>query len=577
MHEGTYEQVMRLGPAQRGLLLNRIAGDARVEPSYAQRRTWFLHTMVAPGPSFNLTEAFRLSGPLDLAALGRAVTAIGLRHEPLRARFLDLNGSPVRLVSAAPPELAVEEFDGEVSEKALRALVEQEADWLFDVAAGPLLRCRAIRLGPDDHLLLVNTHHIASDGASLAVFYRELVACYTGANLPELTSDYTDYVARQRDLDLVAELDFWRRELAGAPTLLDLPTDRPGPPRPASGSATLDRDGPADVIMSLKSLAHRENATPYLVLLAAFAVLLHGHSGQSDLLIGTPAAGRGPRDQGLIGLFANSVAVRAELTGDPVFTEALRRVRRSAVEGYGHAELPHDLLVEHLNPTRVSGRNPLFQVFFAYESSRAGLTALGAARARRIEVDERPATWFDLSMTVVAHEDGRTSVRLGYPLDLFDESSIGHLLDCYLRILAVIAADPERRISEIVATAGLQRPGRVADLMRGLPEGWTAAQRPQAVESPPPGTPTELAIAEVWRDLLDREPVGVLDDFFDLGGHSLLVPRLVHHIESRLDVRLTVSTVFEQPTVRGLAEAVDAVRWLRTEAVVPDGYEEGVV
>jgi Condensation domain len=377
MHEGTYEQVMRLGPAQRRALLNRIAGDpvlwSQVEPSYAQRRTWFLHTMVAPGPTFNLTEAFRLTGPLDLTALGKAVAAIGLRHEPLRARFLDLAGTPVRLLSAAPPELAVERIDGGASKDTPRALIEQEADWLFDVATGPLLRCRAIWLGPDDHLLLVNTHHIASDGASLAVFYRELGALYTeyaggtAANLPELTTGYGDYVARQRELiegrQLAAELDFWRSELAGVPTLLELPTDRPWPLRPGSGSGMLDRDVPTELITALRALAQRENATPFLVVLAAYAVLLHGYSGQPDLLVGTPAAGRGPREEQLVGLFANSIAVRADLTGDPEFTEALRRIRRHAVEGSAPVQLPHDLLVEHLNPVRAPGRNPLFQVF----------------------------------------------------------------------------------------------------------------------------------------------------------------------------------------------------------------------
>jgi Phosphopantetheine attachment site len=213
------------------------------------------------------------------------------------------------------------------------------------------------------------------------------------------------------------------------------------------------------------------------------------------------------------------------------------------------------------------------------------LTTLGTADVRRIEVAERPAPWFDLSMTMVAHEDGRTSVRLGFPLDLFEEPTIVGLLDRYLRILTVVANEPGSRIAEITRAAGFapatdlrrRSASRVADLMCGLPEGWTAAVRPDTGESPPPGTPTEVVIAEVWRDLLDREPLGVLDDFFALGGHSLLVPQLVYRIEARLEVRLAASVVFEQPTVRGLAEAVDTLRWLRVDAVIPDGYEGGVV
>lgn len=464
MQEGSYERVMRLPAGQRNRVFARVLGDDalrwQVELSYTQRRFWFTSVALGASPALNYTEAFRVTGPLDLAALDHAIGQVSRRHDQLRARFFDLDGVPLRLVSEARLRLSV---DGSPPAGAVREIVEQEADWVFDLQAGPLLRCRAVVLGPEDHLLLFNTHQIVVDAMSFGVFYRELGACYEQAiggppaALPELPVTFADHVAGQRQLiestSLAQEVDFWRRALAGAPVVLDLPMDNPRGPRQMRG-ALLSKPVSPGVIAALDALARQENATPFMTRLAAYALVLYRYTGKADLLIGTAVPGRRPSEHNIIGPLVNDLTVRADVSGNPTFRTLLRRLRRNAIEGFAHAEVPADLLVDKLMIPRDPHHNPVHQVYFTEERQGVGLPRLGAAHISRIELEPRIPARMDASMVVLTNDDGTAIARIGYEPGLFAQTTMERLVDDYVRVLAAVAEQPDVAVADIdLATA----------------------------------------------------------------------------------------------------------------------------
>jgi hypothetical protein len=568
--EGSFERVIRLPADQRNRFLARVLEDDalrwQAELSYAQLRFWLL-SLMGGNPGFNFTEAFRVNGPLDLAALDTAVQRIGRRHDQLRARFFDVDGVPVRLVSGAPLRLIVESTPPTGS---LRDIVAEEAERSFDLQTEPLLRCRAIVLGPEDHLLLFNVHSVVADGPSLGLFYRELLACYQEAiggppaDIPELPITYTDYVARQRELtegaSMTKEVHFWRRALNGAPAVLDLPVDYPRGAGEKRG-ALLGKPVPATVVTALNQFAQKENVAPFIVRLAAYALVLYRYAGRPDLLIGTGVSGRHPIEENLIGQFINFVVVRADLSGKPTFRTVLERVRRSAADAFAHAELPQDVLVDQLRVPRDPSRNPLYQLFYG-EEHQAGLAGLGTAHAQRIELDPICGAQLDLSMIVLTTDDGTTIARIGYAPTLFARTTMERLVDAYLRALAAVTENPGVRVDDLDLDTDGQPPWPThtpsAEMTMGdVLVGQATRQQPHRCPAAPPTTRTEIAIADIWRDLLGETKPDVTDDFFAVGGQSVLAVQLVRRIERTLGVRLHVTSIFESPTIRGIASAVD--------------------
>ncbi|MFE6774978.1 amino acid adenylation domain-containing protein [Streptomyces sp. NPDC057702] len=493
MNDGVYENVAALPEAQARALFAQLRRDPatarKLELSFAQRRVWFLQQTAPGSPAFNLPEAFRLTGPVDPVALQAALRRVVERHDVLRSRFPHPGGAPVRLESATPVSLDVvtpEVPAGESADATAHRLAEEEAGRAFDLAVDPLIRCRLFVLAPGDHVLTVTAHHIVADGLSLAILFRELSAFYAEfsggapAGLPEPKGRYAQYIAHQRAAttgeELERELDFWRTTLAGAPGSLDLPTDTARPVRQGLVGGLLRRPVPAEVMRGLRELAGRERASLFMTLLAAYAVLLYRFSGQDDILIGTPVAGRDSTTDDLIGLFVNTTVIRVDLAGNPSFAELVRRVRAAALDVYAHADLPHDLLVEHLRPPRDPSRNPLFQSFFAYEHGQATLAGLGATPATRIEVDTRISARFDLSLAVAESDEGATQAKLGFPTDLFQDSTITALLDAYRHLLAAVVADPDAPIDTVALLAAEDR--------AALLERWTADRALEHIARP---------------------------------------------------------------------------------------------
>ena len=430
--------------------------------SFAQQRLWFLHQMDPSNAAYNMPLAFRLSGPLEVDALQWSLDEVVRRHEILRTTFDVLDQEPVQLVAATGYlPLAVSDFSSlppSVSEVEAETLASEEAQQPFDLVSGPLVRARLMRLRTDEHVLLVTMHHIISDGWSQTVLQNELGALYEAAvagrtsPLPELSIQYADFAEWQRKWlqgeVLDQQLEYWLEHLSGAPPSLELPADRPRPAVQSFNGATHSFTLSSDLSARLLELSRRENATPFMTLLAAFYVLLYRYTSQADIVVGTPVANRNRRElESLIGFFVNTLALRVDLSGDPTFRELLAQVREVSLGAYAHQDLPFEMLVEELGPARDPSRNPLFQVMFALQNTPAAV-------ARQLELDISPVdvktarAQFDLTLDVT-EVDGQFHVSLVYNTDLFDASTIEQTGERFKVLLAGVVHGAEGRINAL--------------------------------------------------------------------------------------------------------------------------------
>ncbi|MET0399320.1 MAG: non-ribosomal peptide synthase/polyketide synthase [Longimicrobiaceae bacterium] len=428
--------------------------------SFGQQRLWFIEQLEPDAGRYNVVYPLRLRGRLDAAALRRALGEVARRHEVLRARFPAAGGEPAQVVDPpAPVPLPAVDFGGlpeHAREAAMVRLADAETLRPFDLARGPLLRVSLLRLAADHHVLLLNLHHVVYDGWSTGVLHRELAALYGAfargapSPLPELSVQYADFAAWQREhvsgAVLERQLAYWKDALASAPPTLELPLDRPR--RAAPGARGLNRS----LVVSgaaaapLRALARAEGATPFMALLAGWQLLLSRYAGQEDVVVGSPVAGRTrPEIEPLIGFFVNTLAFRADLSGDPGFRELLGRVRAATLGGYAHQEVPFERLVEELRVERSLTHTPLFQVMLAVHRHDPELTRLDELRAEVVEVGVEPAI-FDLLLNVYEREDDLLCV-LTYRAELWEEATAARMLDHFRRLLADAAAAPDRPCS----------------------------------------------------------------------------------------------------------------------------------
>ncbi|HEU4558161.1 MAG TPA: amino acid adenylation domain-containing protein, partial [Longimicrobium sp.] len=455
-----------LSRLQKQELLRKILAERRrprTEPaSYAQERLWFLDRLEPGSSTYNVPVAWRLGGALDSAALERALGEIVRRHEVLRTTFAERDGTPVQVVAPFGGfALAIDDLSRLADadrEAEARRRIDQEARLPFDLAAGPLFRATLLRLGGEDHVLLLSMHHIVSDGWSMGVLFRELSALYEAyrerreSPLAELPVQYADYAAWQREQlegeSLNRQLSYWKERLAGAPRVLDLPTDRPRPAVRTHRGATVWTDLSAEVLERLQALGRGEGATLYMTLLGAFQVLLSKYSGSEEIVVGSSIAGRTRGEvEELIGFFVNSLVLRTDLGGDPTFRQVLRRVREVTVGAYNNQELPFEKLVAELQPERSLSHSPLFQVSFSLNDAEGSSPGLPGLRTEPAYGSYDTAK-FDLSLGFV------TSARelraaLSYSTDLFDEGTVRRMLGHLERVLEQVAANAELRLSEL--------------------------------------------------------------------------------------------------------------------------------
>ncbi|HVJ91897.1 MAG TPA: amino acid adenylation domain-containing protein [Labilithrix sp.] len=454
MHEGA-----RFAPPP----IVRASRKAELPLSFAQQRMWFLDRFEQGSTSYNIPAAVRLSGPLDVQALAASLQEIVRRHEALRTTFPSSDG---RVYQAINDTFALPLPVTEVQESEVRRLADEEAQKPFDLARGPLMRATLLRVAPQDHVLLLTMHHIVSDGWSMGVLIKEIGTLYeafsTGRTspLPELAIQYADYAAWQRQWlsgpVLDAQMDYWKRTLAGAPPALELPTDRPRPPMQTfAGSAvplTLSRELSAGLV----ALSRREGVTLFMTLLAGFQALLSRYSGQDDIVVGSPIAARlSTETEGLIGLFVNTLALRTDVSADPTVRDLLGRVREVTLGAYAHQEVPFEKIVEELAPARDLSRTPLFQAMLVLQNTRIPSLSLGEVKLDVLENATTTAK-FDLSLSL---EQTAECLRgsLEYNTDLFDAATVERMLEHYRLLLEGMVADPARRVSEISLLTASER------------------------------------------------------------------------------------------------------------------------
>ena len=441
-----------------------LSREERLPLSFAQQRLWFLDQMEPGNPFYNLGGAVRLRGPLDIAALKKSFDEVLRRHEVLRASFTG-SGEDVRQIIASQVELQLpvvdlEHFEPDERENEIQRLAVEEAQRPFDLGHGPLLRTTLLRLAEDEHVVLFTMHHIVSDEWSIGLLIHEISICYEAfslgqpALLPELKVQYADYAGwQQRWLGgetIETILFYWKKQLDGAPLVLDLPAEGARPPVQTYQGATYQFELGAALTEKLKTSSRQQGATLFMTLLAAFQTLVYRYTGQEDFVIGTPVANRSRQElESLIGFFVNLLVLRCELTAGMTFTDHLRRVRETALDAYAHQDLPFEKLVEELQPERDLSRSPVFQVLFALQNAPVDLLSpdLAGVEMSPMEI-ERGISRYDLGVSIIETK-GSLYVAFEYNTQLFTASRMRRMAEHYTNLLENIVAEPQKKIEEL--------------------------------------------------------------------------------------------------------------------------------
>ena len=444
------------------LPLQRVSRKGKLPLSFCQQRLWFLDQYEPDKSFYNIPFGLRLSGPLNIAALEQSLNEIIRRHEALRTVFPTVEGEPVQIITPSLnrslPVIDLRDRPESEREEEARRLAGEEARRPFDLARGPVFRTTLIRLGEDDHALVLAMHHIVSDGWSMGVLHRELSVLYQAFShsqpspLAELPIQYADYAVWQRQWlqgeVLEGQLSYWKKQLEGAPGVLNLPTDHPRPAVQSYRGARRSIELSKELSQGLKALSRKEGVTLFMTLLAAFQTLLYRYTRQEDVVVGSPIANRNRTEvEGLIGFFVNTLVLRTDLSGNPSFREVLHRVRKVALEAYEHPDLPFEKLVEELQPERSLSHSPLFQVMFVLQNAPAGHRELSGLTLSPVQLDNNTAK-FDLSLSMT-EQAGGIKGSLEYSTDLFDEATIIRMSGHFQTILEGIVTNPEQSVSDL--------------------------------------------------------------------------------------------------------------------------------
>jgi len=440
--------------------IERAPREGPLPLSFAQQRLLFLHVLAPGDVSYNQPLGLRLHGPLETQRLRGALLRLVARHEVLRTTFSLTGEQPLQCIAAVAevelPLLDLSALPGVLAEREALRFTAEEARQPFDLFRGPVLRAALLCLQPEEHVLVVDIHHIAVDGWSWGVFCREMAELYEKeekAELPELPVQYADFAAWQRRWlqgeALTHQLDYWRERLAGLPPV-ELPADRARPAVRSGRGAVLPVSVSGEIVEALRSLGRQEDATLFMTLLSAFFVFLRSATRRDILVAGTDIANRTRAElEGLMGLFVNQLVLSCDLSGNPTFREVLRRVRRETLEAYAHQDAPFDRLVEILNPVRDMSRTPLFQVKLVLQNTPFETQKLEGLSIAPFEVPRRIVK-FDLLLNLLESRNGIAG-NVEYSTDLFEGPAIARLLDGFAAVLRTVSERPEARLGEIEA------------------------------------------------------------------------------------------------------------------------------
>ncbi|MEU0150089.1 condensation domain-containing protein [Streptomyces sp. NPDC006288] len=519
--------------------------------SSGQQQMWLLHQLAPAGRAYLMTWTLRISGRLDTDALRGAWGALVERHEILRTRYRQTDDVPHQIVDPPRPFAlrVVDLADEPAGRRETRA--GQIADWErsrpFDLTLEQPLRVTLVRIRPELHLMVVNIHHIACDEDSYRIIAAELEALYTAqtsgvpAALGEPPAQYADFAVRERarttDAALRPHLDYWRGALDGV-TDLALPLDRPRPARPDRRGGLVELTVGAETAEAVHALASAHRATPYMVLLAAYHVMLGRTTGSDDVTVGIPVSTRTPDLDGLLGYTVNTVAVRSRGTAGLPFTDVLARVREGVLDAFDHRFVPFKRVVDAVNPARGLDGNPLFQVAFDMEDAgEEGGFRLPGLLVERIATDVAPDAKFDLTLHTAVAADGRLYARIEFAAAVIDEKTVRAWAAEWEALLATLVGRPHEPIAP-----GTARPAP--------PEPVGTESAPDHV--PATAVPTGM-MHRIWTEVLETDRIGGQDNFFDLGGDSLRAVALAGRLRAE-GLEVSATDIFAHQTVEELAE-----------------------
>lgn len=468
------KQHSNLSPAKKALLEKWKGGkfqantipkrqtSQNIPLSFSQQRLWFIDQLYHGSSFYNIPIAFHIKGQLNITALQQSLNEILKRHEIWRTNFRLVNGEPIQEIAPQLtwdlPIINLEHLSGKDWEGEVKQLVAEEATKSFNLAKELLVRATLLRLSAEEYILLLTMHHIITDGWSCGVFLRELSTLYAAfstnqlSSLPEIPIQYADFTIWQRDRIqgefLATNLNYWKQQLSGELSVLQLPTDRPRPTVTTFAGAKQYFTLSIALTDALRQLSQREDATLFMSLLAAFNILLYRYTDQEDILIGSPIANRNRAElEGMLGLFVNTLVLRNNLSGNPSFRELLHRVREVTLDAYAHQDLPFEILVEELQPERDLSRNPLYEVMFVLQNTPKSVQEVSGLTLRALEFDSGTAQ-LDIFLSMFESQEGLTGC-LEYNTDIFDSITITRFINNFQTLLENIVANPEQCICEL--------------------------------------------------------------------------------------------------------------------------------
>ncbi|KAA2254631.1 amino acid adenylation domain-containing protein [Solihabitans fulvus] len=538
--------------------------DGSIGASSAQRRLWFLEQLHGADAAYNSPFALRLRGPLDVGALRAGARDLVARHESLRTTVAETDDDVVQIIAPSAdldlPLTDLRQAPVEAREELAARALDASANTPFRLDGEPLVRWELLRLADDDHYLFVNLHHIITDGWSEGVFFHELGVLYsarvtgTASPLPDQRLHYADYARWEAEQvaggRFESQLAYWRDRLAGAAAPLALPFDRPPGTRATRAGGSVGCAVPRDLLSGHRAGdgGGRDDLSVSTAAIAALTVLLHRYTGERDIVVGVPVANRTRHEwESVLGQFVNTVALRVTVADGASLRDVLRETRSALTEAAANQEVPFDRVVDAVDAPREPDRNPIFQVLCVVNEA-APAPAFARLTTELKELGTHTAK-FDLQLNV-DHDASGLACAFEFPTDLFDRATVERLAADYRAVLGDLVNDPGRRVDALDVGRPPSRPLTVA------PSTSDAVVAPDT-EDDPPATPTELALAEIWSEVLETPDVTRQSHFFRSGGGSLLATRTVIRIRKRWGVDATVRLVFETPVLHELAEQID--------------------
>ncbi|NET08281.1 MAG: hypothetical protein F6K16_27010 [Symploca sp. SIO2B6] len=540
-----------------------VSKEGNLPLSFPQERLWFLEQLESANSSYNIPFTFRLKGVLNISALEQSLNEILRRHQALRTNFSSVEGKPVQVIASTVnltlSVVDLQDLPTQERENKAMQLATESAQQPFELTKEPLFRANLLKLTEQEHILLLNIHHIVFDGWSEGVLFKELATLYEAftnnkpSPLPELPIQYPDFAPWQRQWlqgeFLEALLSYWKQQLGGKVSELQLPTDHPQPVSPTRVSACQKFVLSKELTQSIKTLSRQEGATLFATLLAAFKILLHRYTEQDNLFVCSPIANRNRKElRGLVGYFVNLLILRTDFSGNPSFKKLLTQVRQGASGAYAHQDLPLQQLVNHLN----LGKVPLSQVMFVLQNTPQQVPNLPGLEVDIVDIDNGMAD-FDLSLSMV-EEAGELIGTFKYNTDLFEEKTISQMRQHFQTVLEQVVANPEQPLSLLLPLSESEQQQLQAMRLNSASKSASEQALEREKNFVAPRDAIETQLTKLWEEVLDIRPIGIKDNFFELGGYSLVAVRLIAEIEKAFNKNITLPTIFQAPTVEELAK-----------------------